>query len=240
MIKENLKPYALNGLINQIDEVGYESMLLTFHSDESDYIVRAAWATTPTQRTKFMFAVRPYAMSSRYLAMICKAFEEIKKNIVCLNIIAGTFDHDAAKFDVYNTVDDRKVHAGDYIGKLNEHFDEFVINPPIYFSGSSDITVMNANVHGDGIINLISGIREDSGVKVIARCWLLIRDTDKEAAKAYEKLDGRMKENCIYGTESSIYNKLLNIPAEEFLVSAADTPDQRVHNFVKSVLTNQY
>lgn len=240
MVKDNLKPYALSALINQIDPVGYESMLLTFHSDEPDYIIRAANVASPFTKTKFMFAVRPYAMSSRYLAMMCKAFDDIRKNSVCINIVAGTFDQDAAKFDVFNAIEDRKLQAADFAQRLGEHFAEFVIKAPVYFSGSSDTTVNSANMYGDGIINLVSNIRDDSHIKVIARCWILIRDTDRAAAEAYDKLEGRMKENCIYGTNESVYNKLLKLPAQEFLVSPANTEDEIIHNFVKNVLTNLY
>lgn len=238
MLKDDLNPYALSTQMHILNEAGYESALLVFNSDRPDKFIKAANAVDNYNKTKFMIAIRPYAISSRYLAMMCAGFDQIKKNSLLLNIIAGTFDHDAAKFDVYNTIDDRKIDSELFVSRLREHLDEFNLKTPVYFSGSSDITVQNCNVYGDGLISLIDNLRADSEKKLIARCWILLRDTDKEAEKAYQYLDPRTKANCLYGTENTVLNKLKSIEAEEFMISAASTPDQRVHNFISSLLTN--
>jgi alkanesulfonate monooxygenase SsuD/methylene tetrahydromethanopterin reductase-like flavin-dependent oxidoreductase (luciferase family) len=239
MVKEDMLPSRMYTFMQNLDDVGYESALLVFNSDRPDKFIKAANSIDSSSKIKFMIAIRPYAISSRYLTMQCAGFNQIKKDSLILNIIAGTFDHDAAKFDVYNSVDDRKIESAEFVVSLRQHMSELNDKTPIYFSGSSDITLQNANAHGDGIINLLSSLREDAEVNVIARCWILIRDTDSEAKKAYDYLDERTKMNCIYGTENTVFNKLKNIPADEFMISSASTPDQRVHNFIKSVLTNQ-
>jgi hypothetical protein len=45
MVKDNLSPKNLKKISKVLDFYGYESMLLTFHSDESDYWIKAANAS---------------------------------------------------------------------------------------------------------------------------------------------------------------------------------------------------
>ena len=74
---------------NIVDEFGYESMLLVYHSQLDDPWIKAARALDTNHKFKYMPAIRTYAISPEYCAMMCKSFYEISPNRLMLNIVSG-------------------------------------------------------------------------------------------------------------------------------------------------------
>jgi len=242
MIKSGLSTQDLKKAFNELDMVGYKSFLLTFSSEGSDYLVKAANAYQDGQSTGLMFAIRPYAMSPRYLAMMIKSLNEITNNQIMINIIAGTFDKEADLFVTNTSIDDRKAFAGEFVKKLREHCLDLQITPKVYFSGSSTQTISNVEEHGDGIIMLLSDyIRNKSiinslGKEAIARAFILVDESDDISKARFDALpNGREKENCIYGTKQSVLAQLTEIGCSDFLISGIpyDHYNESVNSLVK-------
>lgn len=243
MIKGGLNAEELSEIFNDLDSLGYKSFLLTFSSQESDYLIKAASAYKQGQKTKLMFAIRPYAMSPRYLSMMLKGMDDLTNGKIMINIIAGTFDSDAELFIKNTSIEDRKVYAGEFVNNLRKHNADFKISPTIYFSGSSEQTIENVRQYGDGIIILLSDYLKNKKVidemnkEKIIRVFIII-DKDEETAKhRFDMLsDGREKENCIHGTEESILKQLSFIGCEDFLVSGIpyDHHNKDLNSFIAS------
>lgn len=226
MVKSGLNTQELTTVFSTLDNVGYKSLLLTFSSDDSDYLIKASHAYQHGQVTDLMFAIRPYAMSARYLAMMLKSLNDITGKEAVLNIIAGTFDKEADLFIENTSIHDRKVLAGDFVKRFRSHCLDFNIMPKIYFSGSSEQTISNTQAHGDGIIVLLTDYIKNKPIidtidkDKIVRVFIII-DNDYHAAKAKFDLlsKGREKDNCIFGTEEMVLQKLAETGCSNFLVS---------------------
>lgn len=226
MIKSGLSSEELKDLFKYIDQFNYKSVLLTFSSQHSDYMIKASNAYSSDQTTPLMFAVRPYAMSPKYLSMMLKSFKEITGSDVMINIIAGTFDSEADIFVPNTSIEDRKAYAGEFVDTLRKYNKEFDIKSKIYFSGSSEKTISNVVDHGDGVIMLLSDYLNNKETidslkaEKIIRVFLIVSETDDLAKKKFDSLDnGREKENCIYGTKDSILKQLSEIGCSDYLIS---------------------
>lgn len=79
----------LKDLSRELDSFGYDSVLLVLHSQDGDWWTKAANAVDPTQKLKYLIAVRPYLFSPQYLAMLTTSFHEFAPNRVMLNFVAG-------------------------------------------------------------------------------------------------------------------------------------------------------
>lgn len=243
MVKSGLSAEELRNVFSKLDGVGYKSLLLTFSSEDSDYLIKASNAYQDSQSTGLMFAIRPYAMTPRYLAMMLKSFNEITDEKTTVNIIAGTFDKEADLFIENTSINDRKALAGDFVKMLREHCLDLGFMPKVYFSGSSPQTMSNVKNHGDGIIMLLSDylknkdLVDSMGKEAIIRVFALI-DNESDMAKArFDMLhEGREKENCIYGTEESVLADLADIGCLDFLISSIpyDYYNQGLNRLVRS------
>lgn len=235
MIKHGQLHEDLHKIFHDLDDIGYKSMLLTFSSDHVDYLTQAARAAIKNQKTGLMFAVRPYAMSARFCSMIIKSFNSIINN-VSINIIAGTFDEDANKFIENSSIQSRRDASRQFAKDLIVHNDELKAKTRIYFSGSSNDTLNNAKDFGDGLIILLKDyLDKKPEIKSIVRLFVIISESDESAKLVYDSIDdSRIKENSIYGTESSIIKQLNDIGSTDYLINdyTAGLPSNELNNLV--------
>ena len=68
---------GLKTISSIVDEFGYESILLVYHSKIEDNWIKAARVLDTNHKFKYMPAIRTYAISPEYCAMISKAFYNI-------------------------------------------------------------------------------------------------------------------------------------------------------------------
>lgn len=89
----------LTNVSNIVDEFGYESILLVYHSKLDDNWIKAARVLDLNHKFKYMPAIRTYAISPEYCAMIAKAFYNIAPNRLMLNIVSGDLHKDESSID---------------------------------------------------------------------------------------------------------------------------------------------
>ena len=241
MVKKNLNPRDLKTLSKVIDFYQYDSMLLTFHSDESDYWIKAAHAINTEDKVKYMIAIRPYALTAAYCSMMIDAFNEIDFNRMYLNIIAGTNDDDQALFCTVTSIDERKKDSGRFVKTLKS------INkncPSVFFSGASEETVSNVKNFGDGQVITLSRFNEAGlqSSRPIVRVSIIL---DDDANFIYDSMQyGKEKSNTIFGNKEEIKSKikeLESIGVTDLLISNTSfgSNDSRIHEVVLEMLEEQ-
>ncbi len=106
----------------ELDEIGYYSVLLTYDSKDPDRWIKAAHVLDTEQKIKYMPAIRTYSMSPEYCVMMSRAFNEIQKNRLMLNIIPGNLT--PGENSINNTIYlSEKINSRE---KILEYTDEWV------------------------------------------------------------------------------------------------------------------
>jgi len=238
MVKNNLNPKDLKTLSKVIDFYKYDSMLLTFHSDESDYWIKAAHAINTEDKVKYMIAIRPYAITAAYCSMMIDAFNEIEPGRISLNIIAGTYDDDQALFCIPTSIEDRKKQSALFVERLRS------VNkncPEIFFSGSSKETAETVAKLGDGQIVTLSKFDEigSQSKRTIVRLSAII---DDHAKFIYDGMpNGKEKNNTIFGNKEEIKNQIKQLENQgvtDILISNTSfgKNDSDIHQVVLEIL----
>jgi alkanesulfonate monooxygenase SsuD/methylene tetrahydromethanopterin reductase-like flavin-dependent oxidoreductase (luciferase family) len=245
--RHSKSPSELKNTLIKINEVGYESVLVTFNTGMLDPFTKCANAFIPNQKVKFMVAIRPYALTPAYLLMILKTFEKISKDSIVLNIVPGTADKEQFIFEEGTSLHERKVYAGKFVEKMKNINDKhkFLTNdmPKIFFSGGSDENISNAVKYGDGLIYLLKDHLTSperfnilKGTHMI-NLFVIICETENEAKKIYDKVDGPLVGSSIYGTKEQVKEKLLELKDFEVLLSSPGIYDcdEAIHDLVKEI-----
>lgn len=79
----------LKEISKTVNDAGYESMLLVYHSKIDDNWIKAARALDLNHKFKYMPAIRTYAISPEYCAMMSRAFHSIAPNRLMMNVVSG-------------------------------------------------------------------------------------------------------------------------------------------------------
>jgi alkanesulfonate monooxygenase SsuD/methylene tetrahydromethanopterin reductase-like flavin-dependent oxidoreductase (luciferase family) len=211
-----------------LDNYGFESLLLTFTEREADYWIKAARALFIGQKIKYMIALRPYAINPTYALMMAKAFEQIDKDRLMLNIIAGINDFEADRFNVKLNVEERKQLCSSFLKKMisanesNWDIDtEYKMSkfPDIVVSGSSPEMIECTNKYGDISLTTLNNYMlylKDKNIlenkRKMVRCWILLCDSEADAKIEYNKIkDEREKTSTIFGDKEMIKSKIMEL-----------------------------
>ncbi|NBP55851.1 hypothetical protein EBU71_04820 [bacterium] len=218
-------PEELSRLSDKIDSSGYYSMLLTFHSMSPDYWIQSAAALNRSHNFKYMIAIRPYNLSYQYFSMMIEGFNNIQKNRLMINFIAGDFHNrsdEITQSDIYNdqfsidSIEKRKIFLRDFVKNYYE-YPLSTNKPEFVFSGYSDYSIETAKIF-NGItlcmvddyfsnIKLFKDIK-DKMVSVI----IIIRETEDEAHSwAKDNLNERQLKYSIIGDKQVVKNKILDL-----------------------------
>ena len=240
---------------DELDAVGYYSMLLTVHSRSSDYLPIVSSVLDRGHKLKYILAIRPYLLSPQYLMMLLAGMEEIDKDRIMLNWVHGTLgpnENFNAVLSLPGDMNDpevRRQHMSDFLealDKTNMHQDIKV--PESMMSGGNPNTVELVKKFGmhlgsgyDIFIKNYDSYRKHEFPKTFVQVSLLIRDTDEEALAIKNE---RVLENInvIAGSRETIEKKILELHsmgATDLLVSNAfgerGEERQRIHELVASM-----
>jgi alkanesulfonate monooxygenase SsuD/methylene tetrahydromethanopterin reductase-like flavin-dependent oxidoreductase (luciferase family) len=245
-------PEELKILSNVLDYSGYYSILTVYHSKLPDYWIKIANIINPEHKLKYMIAIRTYAISPEYCAMMCEGFNEISSNRLMLNIAAGDIhDNETSRSDVVaissllTTHEDRVKYTSEWLEKFT-NLDLLKNRPEIVISGTSAGTITNANKYADAHLSMYSSYKDNlkdliKTNKKIVSGPVIIRDTRKEAEDIYSQLPNDMiKDSCLFGTENEIIEQIKNMEKEgvtDILASRAQMDDEpyRIHRMVKRI-----
>jgi len=223
-------PLELREISSNLETIGYQSVLLTFHSKSADYFIKAAAALVSGDKIKYMLALRPYHMSPQYLAMVVKAFDEIDKNRISINFLAGGVDSmkgEPEQTDIYGNTEslDSIVKRTEFVRQFVDQYKFYSFTnstPELIFSGHSEYTIETAKILNGTSLSMIDDYRNNidrfSEIKnIMVSVCPIILDSELEAeeykkflhAKSYRYVD-----MSIIGTRDFVKEKLLLLETE--------------------------
>lgn len=245
-------PKDLKILSNVLDYSGYYSLLTVYHSTIPDYWIKIANIINPEHKLKYMIAMRTYAISPEYCAMMCEGFSEIDKDRLILNIAAGDLQKDETSAqdavgisNLLLTHEDRVAYTSEWLQKFTS-LKLLKNKPEIIISGTSEGTLSNSKKYADAHLCMYSSYRDglnkviESPRKMVSRP-VIIRDTKQEAEDIYNQLPNDMgKASCLFGTENEIIDQIDAMKSEgitDILVSRVQIDEEhyRIHSMVKRI-----
>jgi alkanesulfonate monooxygenase SsuD/methylene tetrahydromethanopterin reductase-like flavin-dependent oxidoreductase (luciferase family) len=245
-------PQELKTLSNVLDYSGYYSVLTVYHSRLPDYWIKIANIINPEHKLKYMIAMRTYAISPEYCAMMCEAFNEISSDRLILNVAAGDVHSDeTSRSDVVAISELLRTHE-DRVKYTTEWLEKFTTlsllknKPEIVVSGTSKETITNSTKYADAHLCMYSsymdGLKDsiETNRKMVSRP-IIIRDTKAEAEELYNQLPDDMgKRSCLFGTENEIIDSINAMKSDgitDILISRTQLDDQhyRIHSMVKKI-----
>lgn len=243
----------LKSLINKLEDTGYKSVLLLFGTKMSDYWIKAARTLNTSHKIKYMFAMRPYAVSPEYCYMMSKSMNQIDPNRVMLNLVSGEFypeEVEPTAFDGTDMQIDEKEKRRLYTRKFVKKFLEISAHDPnrptILISGAAPTAVRTAKDYGDYSLFMYADFMHDqktfSGMKrKMISFSLLIRDTQEEANEAIRDLSDIDKMNTIAGTKESFIDMIKYLQEcgiDDILIDRThcETNVDYIHDIIKELI----
>lgn len=225
-----LSAVELRNLSNYLEDIGYESLLLTFHSESPDYLIKSAAALIPGKKLKYMIALRPYHMSPQYCAMITEGFNQIDSDRLIFNWIAGDSHNrleEKPQMDVYGNTDtlDTIVKRTTFLRKFVEDYNSLSFlskKPGMVFSGYSEYTLETTRMFYGTSLSMIDDYRDNKdrfeGIKNrMVAVSPIILNSQKEVDEYKEFLptrSSRFLSMSIVGTMENVKNQLLDLELE--------------------------
>lgn len=250
MARENYSMENLIELSNQINSIGYYSVLFTYHSKTPDYFIKIPYIINKDHNFKYMIAIRTHAISPEYLKMQCDGFNEIQKNRLMINFVAGQIapdeDEPIPTVDRINesmTMDSRKNYLGDFLKTFMNFPGE---KPEIVISGASDQIIESSKKYADITLNELDQyinkqISNTNIKKKMVVLGICIRDTEEEVYKIIDNNDDMLGLTLGYfGTKEKVLNnilKLRDIGITDIMVAAffGDPEKDRIHDLIKEI-----
>jgi alkanesulfonate monooxygenase SsuD/methylene tetrahydromethanopterin reductase-like flavin-dependent oxidoreductase (luciferase family) len=245
----------IESLSKVVDYYGYHSMLLVYHSKISDNLVKVARAMSKDQKIKYMIAIRTYAISPEYMAMICQSFNEMIPNKLMLNIVSGDIHNEETSLDdlimisdLVDTPEKRLEYTDQWINKfIKMKILESV--PEIVMGGHSKKTREMANKYNAthlGMVNSHVDYMESNpeviNSKQMVSISFVVRDTQEEADLfALENLDNSQKHWTFCGTKDKILKtiaELKEIGVTDLIISGHSKDDHLslVHDIIRELV----
>jgi len=143
-----MKIYYFGGLlsskannIDQLEDAHCDGVLFTYSPQQGDFFVSIAKTMRLDQKIKYMVAIRPHALSAQYLTMIHQSINDIQKDRLQINIIAGHIKPEEVEFGGLlgsmtdkSSIPDRTNYMIDYIKELDNMKKNNIDIPDCYIS----------------------------------------------------------------------------------------------------------
>jgi len=222
----------LKDLSDRLEDSGYNSVLLTFHSAQADYFIKSAAALTPGHKLKYMIALRPYHVSPQYAAMMTRAYSEIDKDRLVFNWVAGDFhgrdDEPDIEFDIF-----AESEAIDSIQKRTTYLRKFVemyklycptaVVPQMVFSGASDYAIETTRMLKGTTLCMLDTYRDnperfDGVVGKMVSAGVAILESNKDIEEYKNKstdVDSRIPNYSIIGDYETVKKKIVELENEK-------------------------
>jgi alkanesulfonate monooxygenase SsuD/methylene tetrahydromethanopterin reductase-like flavin-dependent oxidoreductase (luciferase family) len=222
----------LRDLSYRLEDAGYESVLLTFHSAQADYFIKSAAAIIPGHKLKYMIALRPYHVSPQYCAMMTIGHNQIDKDRLMFNWVAGDFhnreDEPDLEFDIFgksdaiDTIAKRTTFVRDFV-KMYKLYCPVAVRPRMVFSGFSEYALDTVRMFNATSLCMLDTYRElpdrfDGIENRMVAAVVTILDSEEEIEKYKEKvvtLNPRHMLFSIVGTHESVKEQILKLKDEK-------------------------
>jgi alkanesulfonate monooxygenase SsuD/methylene tetrahydromethanopterin reductase-like flavin-dependent oxidoreductase (luciferase family) len=238
-----------------VDEFGYESILLVYHSKIDDNWIKAARVLDTDHKFKYMPAIRTYAISPEYCAMICKAFHSISPNRLMLNIVSGDLHKEETSVNDLiwtskdlNTPEKRLRYTDEWIAKFNSLAGNTVSE--IVMGGHSYETRMMAEKYNAthlAMLNMHKQAYQESNFvknsKQMLSLSIIINDSESDIKEILSKSKGS-DQWTIHGDKDSVKKQLIDLKklgATDLLISphSEDNNVSSIHYLIKEMIKEQ-
>ena len=241
---------SLKKISKLVDDCNYYSVLFVYHSLDKDFWIKCANIINKKHKFKYLIAIRTYCISPEYFVMMYRSFNEIQKNRIMFNIVAGDIHDSESSVDNillnqqdFNTVEKRVDYTRLWTQKVLSMLDEKDI-PEIVMAGTSEKTLESVKLFADYNLCMVDSYMKDpkmfSQIKNRMVCVaLVIRNTYEEAERIVDEIDHKhQKRWTIFGTEQQVIEKikhLESIGVTDLMIRKHrnDNQDHLIHHLVK-------
>lgn len=249
---------GLKTLSKELDDAGYYSVLLVYHSNEPDHWIKAAHVLDKNQKIKYMPAIRTYSISPEYFNMICRSFNEIQNDRLMINLVSGDLQKDESSIDdvvaissFVKTHEHRLLYTEEW---LEKYFSLKTHDPrvEIIMSGHSQKTLDLSKKYSfkhlsmlDEYLNEHKGYKFRENKNEIVTFAAVIRDSNEEAFKFMNDLNSESAFNwTLYGDKESVkkqIKKIIDMGIKDIMISnhRADNQYRLIHEVVSSILREE-
>lgn len=130
----------------QLEEHGFDGMMLTYHVFGGDHFTRIARNIDPESSFHYIVAMRPYVISGQYLAMICNSINEISPNRISINLLTGFIkekEQGVGGFLSDVTDDSSPAERSQYMLEYAEMFKSLSLPTPDFYVSTSNEHALN-------------------------------------------------------------------------------------------------
>ena len=238
-----------------VDEFGYESILLVYHSKIEDNWIKAARVLDTNHKFKYMPAIRTYAISPEYCAMICKAFYNISPDRLMLNIVSGDLhEEETSVEDIIwfgkdlDTPEKRLKYTDEWILKFNTLAGNTVSE--IVMGGHSNETRLMAEKYNAthlAMLNMHKQSYQDPNIikntKQMLSFSIIINDSESDIKSMLSRSLGSGRWT-IYGNKNGVkeqIKQLKDLGATDLLISPhpEDRDVSSIHYLIKEMMEEQ-
>ena len=238
-----------------VDEFGYESILLVYHSKIEDNWIKAARVLDTNHKFKYMPAIRTYAISPEYCAMISKAFHNISPNRLMLNIVSGDLhEEETSVEDIIwfgkdlDTPEKRLKYTDDWILKFNSLAGNTVSE--IVMGGHSNETRIMAEKYNATHLAMLNMHKQSytdpnfiKNTKQMLSFSIIINDSESDIKNMLSRSLGSERWT-IHGNKDSVKEQIKNLKdlgATDLLVSPhpEDRNVSSIHYLIKEMIREQ-
>lgn len=251
-------------IMDELDSAGYYSVLFTVHSRMADFFPKAAYSINRNQKIKYMMAVRPYLFSPQYFKTLMIGLNDIQPDRFIINWVHGQLGEKENFNGILDLQDDlfnpseRKKYLKRFVETLShaDTYNSFVMPESLLSGGSpegvalaEELGMHSANGYDSFVGGGYKNYADKHFDKIFIQVSLLVRDTDHEAADAYERLvpEDLKGSNIIFGSPETIMNKLSelrDLGATDLLISNSFPGEKEerdiIHKFVKQMLKSGF
>jgi hypothetical protein len=214
------------------EEIQYESVLFTYFQDMSNAFIRIAHTIDPSQKFKYMVAVRPYTVSVDFLSSVYDSFNEISKDRIIINFVVGNVNDIPENIlnenSLVDTYEKRLIYHKSFISRFKDKYIGH-IEPTVYVSGSSDYLINTGLNYSDGIITEFANYNKFKHIldkNVVFLLPICIRDDVKEA----ELLGKQSGREGVYGnidTMKERFEYIESLGVKQLMLCPLDNDDSQ-------------
>jgi hypothetical protein len=235
---EPLSSKKLRDLSSTLENYGYYSILLTFHSESPDYLIKSAAALIPGNKLKYMIALRPYHISPQFCAMVTEGYNQIEHDRLIFNWIAGDFhrDDEPNQVDVFGKTEsiDNIVKRTTFLREFIKQYNSFGVvskKPEMVFSGFSNYTLETVKIFNGTSLCMVDDYRKNiknfDGINSRMVCVNPIILNSNEDIEEYKErlcsINPRAIHTTIIGDRDTVKKKMLDLKNEGITDVLLDT-----------------
>jgi alkanesulfonate monooxygenase SsuD/methylene tetrahydromethanopterin reductase-like flavin-dependent oxidoreductase (luciferase family) len=242
----------LKNVSSIVDEFGYESVLLVYHSKIEDNWIKAARVLDLNHKFKYMPAIRTYAITPEYCAMMAKAFSSIAPDRLMLNIVSGDLHKDETSVedliwlnDRLDTPEKRLLYTDEWLAKFIDLAGDSVSE--LVMGGHSDQTKLMAEKYNATHLSMLDMHKFSynsphfiKNKKQMLSLSIIINDSPVEINKMLSTSVGA-DQWTIYGDKTSVriqLEALAEIGATDLMISPhpEDKNIASIHYLIKEMI----